>query len=377
MGDLHALRPCQLCGSPYLAPFLDLGSQPLAERYIPDARHYPLRLVRCASCTLVQLADPPPQEDLFPPEHPYATGNTAANRAHFAKLAVAAGWRLEPGDAVLDIGANDGTFLSCFSDDVIRIAVEPTRQAEKIYDAYRYREFFTSGLARRIREEHGRARLITACNVLAHVPDPHDFLAGVAILLADDGEFITENHDLASITDGLQVDTVYHEHLRYWDVATLSRLLADHGLAVTRSEPVAMHGGSFRVTARHTAYSGMQERAREAAVSLHDLVADLHRAGNTVYGISAATRATPLMWFADIGQYLECVCEAEGSEKIGKVMPGTRIPVVGDGKLIADQPEYALLFCWHIADSVIGKLRAAGYQGKFIVPLPEPEVIDA
>jgi hypothetical protein len=317
---------------------------------------------------------PPAQRDLFPPDHPYATGNTQANREHFARLAVQAGWRLRAGDLAVDIGANDGTLLGCFRDSIRTVAVEPTGQAAKIDATKVYQRYFTSGLACRIRDEHGPARLVTATNVLAHVPDPHDFMTGVTVLLADDGEFITENHDLLSLADGLQVDTVYHEHLRYYDITSLGRLLAMHGLAVTQVDQIAMHGGSFRVTARKVSYGTLQDRAEAAAGKLRDLLREKTTCGRRVYGISAATRATPLMHFAGITEFLTCVCEAEGSDKIGHTMPGTDILVVPDGKLIADQPEYALLFCWHIADTVVPRLRAAGYRGQFIVPLPEPGV---
>lgn len=365
---------CGLCGASYLSPVLNLGSQPLAEAYGKDSPRYPLRLVRCQACTLVQLDDPPDQRALFPEDHPYAVGDTLANWEHFAELARLAGSLLSAGDLVADIGANDGTFLSMFDLGTVTVAVEPTRQAEKINADAVYHEFFTAGTAQRIRDEQGRASVVTACNVLAHVPDPHDFMSGVMILLEDDGVFITENHDLRSVTEGLQIDTVYHEHLRYWDVSTLSRLLAMHGLAVTGYEPVRRHGGSFRVTARRVMHGDLQARAVYAAQELRKLLDTLTRGGDEVFGVSAATRATPLLHYAGIGQYLTYVCEVEGSSKIGLTMPGTDIPIVPDRVLIEEQPQYALLFCWHIRDTVIPRLREAGYRGRFIVPLPHPEV---
>jgi hypothetical protein len=186
---------------------------------------------------------------------------------------------------------------------------------------------------------------------------------------------VTENHDLRSIIDGLQIDTVYHEHLRYYDIVSLGRLLSMHGLAITEVLNVPVHGGSFRVTARRIGYGDLQQRAVDAASDLYSMCRDLRTAGHRIYGVGAATRATPLMWFAGIGPFLDCVTEVETSEKIGLTMPGTNLPIVPDAKLIADQPEYALLFSWHIAATVIPKLRAAGYAGKFIIPLPKPEII--
>jgi hypothetical protein len=275
---------------------------------------------------------------------------------------------------VVDVGANDGTFLSFMHGGQRRIAVEPTSQAAKIKNATVYRKFFTRELAEIIRETHGPASLITACNVLAHVPDPHDFINGVKLLLSDDGVFLTENHDLASVVNGLQIDTVYHEHLRYWSPATLSRLLEMHGFFVQSSIPVGTHGGSFRVIGGH-AKPDLRLRAEAVASRLEELVKGCAAEG-PVYGIGAATRATPLLHFANLAPYIDCVCEVAGSEKIGTRMPGTNIPVVNEGRLLLDQPSYALLFSWHIAATLVPKLRSAGYRGRFIVPLPEPKVIE-
>ena len=135
-----------------------------------------------------------------------------------------------------------------------------------------YQEFFTAELGERIRGEYGPAKVVTACNVLAHVPDPHDFVAGVAQLLADDGVFVAEVHDLRSITEGLQIDTVYAEHFYYYSLASLSHLLGMHGLDVTDVERIGTHGGSLRVTARKRR-GDLSDRAYGAATRLHLLLA--------------------------------------------------------------------------------------------------------
>ena len=254
--------------------------------------------------------------------------------------------------------------------------MEPTRQIWKALPAAHqgaYQKFFTAELAKEIFADHGPAKLVTACNVLAHVPDPHDFVQGVATLLGDDGVFVNENHDLRSITSGLQIDSVYHEHLRYYSVPSLSRLLSMHGLEIESVTPVRAYGGSMRVQVRPEGRD-LQYRALFAAGSLRDLVEDC-AANGKVYGIGAATRAVPLIHYAKIAQYIWAVCEVTGSEKIGTTMPGTSIGVVDEADLIAHQPPYALIFPWQYADSIIPKLRSMGYKGKFIIPLPEPRII--
>lgn len=368
---------CGLCGHWNLKPILDMGSQPLPERYGSDDR-YPLALLECQACTLVQLSYIADPREVFQPGHTYATGNTKALREHYAALAAGLSARLTPPDLVVDIGASDGTLLSFFPGSLVRVGIEPTRQALKVeaQGIEVWQEFFTHAVARRLRAELGAAQVITACNVMAHIPDPHDFAAGIAHLLADDGVLIAEVHDVASVLDGLQVDTVYAEHNFYWSVTTLSRLLGMHGLVVTDAEKIPTHGGSFRVTARRQRTRDLAGRAQAAAKALRALLDGFAQQG-PIYGVGATTRATPLIHFAGIADFLSCVVEVPGSAKIGLTMPATQIPVVDEAKLIADQPPAALLLSWHLADSIVPTLRAKGYQGAFIVPLPEPRVIDA
>ncbi len=380
MGDFPApvagkVTRCGICGSWDLRPLLDMGSQPLAERYGSSER-YPLALLECRACTLVQLSYIVDQREVFPPGHPYASGNTAALRHHFTVLADTLSRSLEPEDLVVDIGANDGTLLSHFGAQFRRVGVEPTNQALKCAQKgiRTYQEFFTPELGKAIGERFGPAKVITACNVLAHVPDPHGFMTGVTHLLGEDGVFVTENHDVASVLDGLQIDTIYHEHLRFYSITSLSRLLGMHGLVVSEVQKIGTHGGSFRVTARRPRRD-LAVRAGRAADRLHRLVAEAAAAG-PVYGIGATTRATPLIHYAAITSLLACVCEVAGSEKIGQTMPGSLIPIVDEAKLIADQPPYALLLSWHLADSIIPALRAKGYAGKFIIPPLEPAITD-
>lgn len=369
---------CQGCGFDGILfkPVLDMGEQPVPEGTHAGKR-YPLRLVRCDRCGLHQLDYVVPQEELFAPDHPYTTGNSAALREHYLLLTHELDRCLNRADVVVDIGANDGTLLDGYSDSMDKIAVEPTSQIEKCGpDVTSYREFFTAELASRIYGEHGPAKVITACNVLAHVPDVHDFLDGIAILLDDDGVLVTENHDLYSVLDGNQIDTIYHEHLRYYSAGTLSRLLEQHGFRVERIVQVGTHGGSFRAYARK-AKGGFPGRAKAAATALRGMLwKAVVQDGKLVYGIGAATRATPLIHYAGIAPYLACVCEVPGSDKIGQVMPATSIPVVDERMLFEEPPDYALLFAWHMKDVIVPKLRKLGYEGKVLVPLPHPEVID-
>ena len=373
-------RCCDLCGSVFFDQVLDLGVQPLAEN--DNGKRYPLALWRCEYCNLIQLSDTPPREEVFAKEHPYSSGNSRERVRHFGDLAVdmlarRVPWLADRRDLLwVDVGANDGTLLrevKKMAPSATVVGVEPTDQIRKAEGFPVYQEFFSEKVAGVVRQDNGQAQIITACNVLAHVPDVHDFMNGVTGLLADDGVFVTENHDWNSIARGLQVDTVYHEHLRYFTLASLTRLLDDHGLTVTDVARIPAHGGSFQVLAMKEPVD-LEGRVYAVRDKLRRLLGGLK---GPVYGVGATTRATPLIHYTGIYRWLHCVCEVPWSDKIGQYIPGTLLKVVDERRLVEDQPPYALLLSWHIKDDIIPKLRDMGYTGKFIVPLPVPEVVDA
>jgi hypothetical protein len=366
------ITACGTCGDTRLREILDLGQQPLAER--ETGTRYPLVLLECVQCGLVQLSYEVDRTEVFPPDHPYATGNTRTLREHFGQLALEAAEQLDDQDLIVDIGASDGTFLAAVRRRMPSarvLAIEPTATGAAICRARGVpveQAFWSAKVARDVVSALGPARVITASNVLAHVSDQHDFMAGVTALLAPGGTFITENHDVYEVIAGLQIDTVYHEHLRYWSPATLGYLLNMHGFATALTEPVDTHGGSFRTWAvrRDQDLQARAGRARDQLCTLMEAAA----ANGKIYGIGAATRATPLIHFAGLGRWLDRIAEVRGSAKIGTMMPGTQIYVVDERELIEAQPPTALLLAWHIADDLVPALRAAGYKGKFIVPLP-------
>jgi hypothetical protein len=355
-----------------LAPVLDLGLQPLAER--DDGFRYPLGLQQCDRCGLVQATWEVPRDRVFPDDHPYVTGSTRALREHFGNLATEAALLLDDSGLIIDIGANDGTMLALVRRKMPSarvLAVEPTGAGDlaRARSVPVEKAFWSRELAGDIAAWMGQARVITASNVMAHTGDIHGFLDGVATALAPDGTFICENHDFASVEAGLQIDTVYHEHLLYYTPPVLGRLLEQHGFMITRTEQIATHGGSFRVYAARRPGS-LRDRAIAARDQLCRLL-EIAGEDGPVYGVGAATRATPLIHYAGLERWLRLVVEVPGHPKIGSTIPGTMIPVVDEAALVSDAPPTALLLCWHVADSVVPKLRAAGYEGKFIVPLPQ------
>ena len=377
---------CGSCGYGDLEHVLYLGLQPLpqARQGIIDERRYPLGLIRCRRCSLVQLSHIVPQAQLFPPDYPYVTGNTKALRGHFMQLAAMVAEMTGPGDLVVDIGANDGTFLRLLDQDWVRakgagrvrtLAVEPTGQARKAEAAGIpvIQDYWTPELVGKIRQEHGLARVITAANVFGHVPDPHEFLDGADTLLAGDGTLIIDNQDWYNVVNLGQVDTIYHEHLRYYSPATLSALLEAHGFLVTSLTRTEMHGGALRAIAVRQR-DGLQDRTDRLGATLAGMLRVAAEEG-PVFAIGAPTRATSLVYWTGIGQYLACACEIAGSDKIGAVIPGTKVLIVDEQALFDNQPPNALLLAWDLEPTLVPLLRQRGYKGKIIIPLPEPHYV--
>jgi hypothetical protein len=225
----------------------------------------------------------------------------------------------------------------------------------------------------------------------------HSIVEGILHLLGPEGVFISESHYLIGLMDRLQYDTIYHEHLRYYSLSSLANLLQMHGLEVFHARAIPTHGGSIRVYAARRGVRPVSEgiAAMLAAEPRGDamlarldafrgevmlsklrllaMLRDLKEDGARICGISAPSRASTLVNYVGLDEaIIDYVCEIAGSLKIGKYMPGTSIPVVEEGRLFADQPNCAIVFSWHIADELAPKLRAKGYLGKLISPLPVP-----
>ncbi len=412
-GSSVVVERCQVCDSNELESVLFIGYLPPVNQMWPIGQRpkeqaaYPAEVLFCKRCALVQLGLIVDPKILFPPEYPYSSGTTKILRENFAELYQECSKivTLTPSDLAVDIGSNDGTLLSNFKNAGHRVlGIEPTLMAEVANGKgiKSHMSFFNQIAAARAVKEEGKAKIVTATNVFAHIEDVHAIVEGIAHLLDDDGVFISESHYLISLVETLQYDTVYHEHLRYYSLTSLQYLLAMHGLEVIHAKRIPTHGGSIRVyAARKGAHKvqysvhevlaqekaakldgeGMKDFAKRVVLSkleLHKLLLDIKKSGGRVYGIGAPSRASTLVNYVGLDAgIVDAVLEIQGSYKIGKSMPGTLIPVREESCLFTEQPEYALLFSWHIADELIPKLKQKGYKGRFIVPLPVPHIIEA
>ena len=261
-------------------------------------------------------------------------------------------------------------------------------------------EYFLPPVAKKVREQFGAAKIVTAANCFAHIEDVHDVVESVLELLDGNGIFISENHYLIPLLDTLQYDTIYHEHLRYYSLRSLQYLFNQHGLEIIHAERIPTHGGSIRVfTARKGAYpinesvkliinsepngNEMLEKLRDfkkqvalSKLRLLKMLADIKESGARICAISAPSRASTLVNYVGLDDgIIDYVVEIKGSLKIGKYLPGTLIPVVDESKIFEDQPDYALILSWHIADELASIIRKNGFKGKFISPLPIPRIL--
>jgi hypothetical protein len=397
---------CQVCGHAPLSKVLSLGYMPpvnqmVAVGEVPQQQPwFPTDLLHCAECDLVQLGLAVDPVIIFPPEYPYTSGMTKLLRDNFTELycEASAMLKLAPQDLIIDIGSNDGTLLSNFKKHRI-LGIEPT-EVGKIASGRgvpTLMRYFTPAVAAEVKREHGPARVVTAANCFAHIEDVHSIVQGILDLLAPDGVFISESHYLIGLLDRLQYDTIYHEHLRYYSLTSLANLLSMHGLEVFHARAIPTHGGSIRVYAARQGTRPVDDSVAKllaaeprgeamlarlksfrndvmlSKLRLLAMIRELKEQGARICGISAPSRASTLVNYLGLDEaIIDYVCEIAGSLKIGKCMPGTSIPVIEESRLFSDQPDCAVVFSWHIADELAPKLRAKGYRGKLVTPLPVP-----
>jgi len=403
---------CQSCVGQELQSVLFLGYVPPVNRMrslesaLDEEPWYPAEMLYCPNCHLAQLGYAVNPRILFPPEYPYTSGTTRILRENFAHLyrEVTEQIGLSAEDLVVDIGSNDGTLLSNFLDGGQRVAgIEPTLTAELAREKGipTVMAYLDDNSVSKVLRSHGQPTVVTATNVFAHIHDVHSIVECVGKLVGERGVFVSESHYLGDLVRSLQYDTIYHEHLRYYSVTSLAYLLEKHGLRVFRVTRIPTHGGSIRVFAsRSTAFplhesvnerlleeerSGLRSgdwipkfrgQVSQSKLALYELIAEIKRQGQRIYGIGAPSRASSLVTYTGLDDALvECVLEVPGSKKLNKYMPGTKIPVLDEGRLYEDPPDYALLLSWHIADELCVNLKRRGFKGSFIVPLPEPKVI--
>ena len=407
------LESCRICKNKKLKTILDLGEMPLANAFLDEDQlgreefFYPLRVVWCESCGLLQIDEIVPPEILFR-NYVYVSGTSEALRKHFEGLAteVVNNFNLNSESLVVDIGSNDGTLLKEFRKFGVQvIGVEPAINIAKIAEENGIKTinyFFSEDTAKEIVKENGKADAVTATNVVAHTNDLDDLLKGIAHLLKDDGVFVIEVPYLVDLLDKVEFDTIYHEHLSYFALRPLKMLFEAHDLKIIHVERVTIHGGTIRVFLSKkkssykinesvsqlislemdkglhevTAYRKFAERVEKLKADLVSLLQKLKSENKKVIGYGAAAKGNTLLNYYRIGPDLMVFIADLSHMKQNKFTPGTHIPVYSPERIYDAEPDYMVILAWNFSDEIMeqqAEFKEIG--GKFIVPVPEVKIV--
>ncbi|HET9641862.1 MAG TPA: class I SAM-dependent methyltransferase [Burkholderiaceae bacterium] len=405
---------CRHCQAGLRASFLDLGSAPPSNAYLTAAAlrapetWYPLRLLVCERCWLVQTEDHAGREALFTEDYAYFSSMSSSWLAHSERYVQAMRERfgLGAGSLVAEVAANDGCLLQYVKEAGIPCyGVEPTRSTARVARERGLdiiERFFGVELARELVEAGRQADLIVANNVLAHVPDINDFVSGFALLLGPEGVATFEFPDLMSMVMGNEFDITYHEHYSYLSLSTVQRVFEANGLRVFDVQELPTQGGSLRVFAQRADtgphrvgraveamlvrereagmtslswYQGFQSKAERVKDDLLRFLLDIRGSGKRIGAYGAAAKGNTLLNFAGVRPDLLPFVVDRAPAKQGKYMPGSRIPILTEDALKAARPDYVLLLPWNLKDELLQQLAYAREWGaRFVTAVPSLEI---
>jgi SAM-dependent methyltransferase len=403
---------CRFCKQGLTHQVLDLGEQPFSNSYLSPGqeskeRRYPLRVFVCGKCLLVQTDFDAPADEIFSADYAYFSSYSTSWVEHARRYAEAmtARFNLGPASQVIEVASNDGYLLQHFvAKNIPVLGVEPTRGTAEAAIAKGVAtriDFFGERLGRDLKAELGGADLTAANNVLAHVPNIADFTRGFAAVLKPEGVATFEFPHVQRLIEGLQYDTIYHEHYSYLSLHAVQTIFAAAGLRVFDVEQLPTHGGSLRVFAtlkdgRHVATPnvarivGEERAARLDTVSGYDVLAprvgktrddflsfvtEARSQGKTITGYGAAAKGNTFLNYCRVGRGgLACVADANVAKQ-GKLLPGSHIPIVSPAELLARRPDYVVILPWNIKDEIAAQLAPIrAWGGKFVIAIPELSV---
>ncbi|WP_170516150.1 class I SAM-dependent methyltransferase [Ruegeria atlantica] len=404
---------CRHCGAPLSQTLVDLGLSPLANSYVPPERantacpRYPLHAWVCNDCYLVQVEDAVPADEIFNGDYAYFSSYSDSWLAHAKAYVDKMVERLQLGadDLVIEIASNDGYLLQYFVEKGIPVlGIEPSGSVAAAAEQKGVRtlvDYFGETLAQKVAAAEKPPSLIASANVLAHVPDINDFVAGIATLLTGEAVYTVEFPHLLNLINEVQFDTIYHEHYSYLSLLAVEKIFAKAGLRVFDVEELPTHGGSLRVFAclegaNHPEGPGLAKvRADEAAAQfdrpegymnftgqveavrdgLLAFLREVAARGDTIAAYGAAAKGNTLLNYAKIGPDLISYCVDRNPAKQNTLLPGSHIPVHGVEALRETPPNYVLILPWNIRDEVIDQLADLKACGtRFATAVPEVRI---
>ncbi len=407
--------PCRFCGAAVRTTFADLGMSPPCQTHIEARqlndmeRFYPLHARVCGNCFLVQLEEYVAPAEIFS-EYAYFSSYAASWVEHTRQYAelMRETLGLDRNSLVMEIASNDGYLLQHFvRAGVPVLGIEPAANVAKVATERGIRTevcFHGRRTAADVVGKYGQADLVLGNNVLAHVPDLNDFVAGMKLLLKPGGVLTMEFPHLQRLMEGNQFDTIYHEHFSYFSFLTVTKVFAAHGLTLFDVEELPTHGGSLRIYGRHAddssrpvAARAEQLLAREHALGFDrletyrtfaeqvkrtkrrvlSLLIDLKSQGKTLVGYGAPGKGNTLLNYCGIRTDILDYTVDRNPYKQGKYTPGTHIPILAPEQITQTRPDYILILPWNLQEEITAQMAHVREWGcRFIVPIPEPKVLD-
>jgi len=402
------IKNCQISGSKKLVSILNLGYLPAVNNLnkigsnSPEQKKYLAELLYCKKSSLVQLRTILDKKIIFPKSYPYTSSTTKSLSKNFENLfyEIKKKFNFRKNELIIDIGSNDGNLLDKFKNyfRVLGITPELIGKIAIKRGIPTIISYFEKKTVNIILNKYGKASVITATNVFAHIDKIHTVITQIKRLMKKKSIFINESHYLMPLIKNVQYDTVYHEHMRYYSLKSLKYLFSKHNLEIIDAKKIPTHGGSIRVYAAfngsYKVNNSVKKILREeekyinekkfkdfrknvflSKIKLYSLINKIYKEKN-IAGISAPSRASTLVNFVGLSdEIVDCIFEIKGSKKIGNFLPGTRIPIVEEKINELKKYDYLIIFSWHIYKEIITNLKRKGYKGKFILPLPNPKII--
>jgi SAM-dependent methyltransferase len=406
------MMSCRFCGTILDDVVVDLGTSPLSNSYVPKEKYmamepfFPLTAFFCHQCGLVQLDEFAPPQEIFS-DYDYFSSYSETWLAHASDYVelMTSKYDLGPKNQVVEIASNDGYLLQYFVQKGIPVlGVEPAANVAKVAQEKGVPTkclFFGKQTAEKLKEQGYAADLALGNNVLAHVPDINDFVAGFATILKPRGIMTVEFPHLLNLVQATQFDTIYHEHFSYLSLYTVQRIFKAHGLTVFDVQELPTHGGSLRVFAcpedpgrpvsqavkalldrelaakldRFEGYAGFAATVQKVKMELLDFLIKAKRQGKVVAGYGAAAKGNTLLNYAGVRSDFISLVADKNPNKQNKYLPGSRIPVVSPEEMLADKPDYVIILPWNIREEIMRQLaEVREWGGKFVTAIPNLKV---